>query len=327
MRPTLLPPVLRADKALARQVADIDESLDNVEDFVELIATDATRQGLRRAVVLLRKRLVDALDTEDPRVAAKPVAALVKDAAKLADQASEAHGKDLADRALPLLQKLRALMARAMVEVGRVEPVALRLPLQREQAALRLALNELESERCATPAGIAAMEKLQPQVEEFIERLEPARRAGEWARGQLAPLRARVEAAVKRVPAERCRRCLLAELDFIDADANKALARGDVKAAQAGALPALQRIERLAARVSAAAPAVDRELLRLARLLAGSGDATLGKRLRALVQERAATWPAGADAEAIDAALGRFEAELGRLAADVAAAARAPAKA
>lgn len=326
MRPTILPPALRADKPLARLVADIDDRLDCVEDFAELIRTDSVRAGLRRDLVALRKRLADALQEPDPKAAARPVSVLAKDAAKLADKASEANGKDLADRALPLLNRLRALMAQAMVEVGRIEPPALRLPLQREQAALRLALDELEGERCATLGGIDAMEKLLPQVEQFVKQLEPARRAGDWARAQLLPLRARVEAIVKRIPAERCRRSLLAELDFIDADANKALGRGDAKAAQSKAIPALQRIERLAARISAAAPAIDRELLRLAKALAG-GDPGLGKRLRAMVQVRATSWPAGADAEAIDAALTRYEADLAKLAADAAAQDKAAVKA
>lgn len=327
MRPTILPPALRADKALARQVADIDESLDCAEDFIELIRTDSVRTGLRREVAALRKRLADALAGGDARAAAKPVGALAKEAAKLADKASEANGKDLANRALPLLHKARALMAQAMVEVGRIEPPALRLPLQREQAALRLALNELEAERCATPGGIAALEKLLPEVEAFLQRMEPARRAGDWMRSTWLPQRARAEAIVKRVPADRCRRSLLAELDFIEADMHRSLARGDVRGAQAQALPALQRIERLAVRVSAAAPAVDRELLRLARLLAGAGDATLGKRLRALIQVRAGQWPEGADADAIDAALTRYERDLARLASDAAAAPRVMAKA
>lgn len=327
MRPTILPPAFRADKAIARQVADIDESLDCVEDFIDLIRADGARAGLRREVVALRKRLADTLAGEDPRTAARPVAALARAAAKLADEASKAQGKDLADRALPLLNKARARMAQALVELGRIEPPALRLPLQREQATLRLALDEVEGERCATFEGIAALEKLLPQVEGLLERLEPVRRAGDWLRTQLLPLRVRVEAEIKRVTAERCRRSLLAELDFIESDTDKALARGDLKAAQARAIPALQRIERLAARVTAAAPAVDRELLRLARQLAVHGDMSLGQRLRALIQARATNWPAGADAEAIDAALSRFEHDLGRLSADVAAAARAPAKA
>lgn len=326
MRPTILPPALRADKALARLVADIDDRLDCVDDFAEVIRTDSVRAALRRDLAALRKRLAEALKEQDPKAVARPMAVLAKEAEKLADKASDANGKDLADRALPLLHQLRALMAEAMVEVGRIEPPALRLPLQREQAVLRLALNELEGERTATPAGIAAMEKLLPEVEQFVKRLEPARRAGDWARSQLLPLRARVEAAVKRIPAERCRRSLLAELDFIDADANNALARGDAKAAQLRAMPALQRIERTAARVVAAAPAVDRELLRLARALAG-GDAVLGKRLRALVQQRATAWPAGTDADEIETAMNRFDADLARLAGEVAAMAKVAVKA
>jgi hypothetical protein len=144
------------------------------------------------------------------------------------------------------------------------------------------------------------------------------------------PLVARVRAALQRVPAERCRRTLLAELDFIDVDVNKVLLKADAKAAQARAIAPLQRIEKLAVQIVAAAPAVDRELARLAKLLAARGAAApvLAKQLKALGQARATTWPAGADADGIATALGAFEAELAKLAAEIAKVpAAAPARA
>ncbi|MBX3605447.1 MAG: hypothetical protein KF788_09250 [Piscinibacter sp.] len=328
MPSTSLPPALRADKALVRQIADFDDRAENVEDFVELISAASVQAALRKDVALLRKRLQEALKDGNADAVRKTVAGLVKDAERLADKASDAHGRDLADRAAVHLNKARALMAKAMVEVGRIEPPALRLPLQKEQAALRKALDTVEAEKGASPSSIDTLQKMVPGIEQFIRRLEPVRKAGDWMRTGYLPQVARVEAAIKRVPAERCRKTLMAELDFIEADTNKALARADVGAVQSRALPTLQRIERLAARIVAASPGIDRELARLARLAGSGADAALAKRLKVMIQAKATTWPSGAEAADIDVALTRFEADLGKLGAEIDKASRkAPAKA
>lgn len=314
---TSLPPAVRADKALARQVAVVDESLECVEEFAGLIRADGARAGLRKEAALLRRRLAEALTGKDPGTIAKAAAALVKEAARLADKASEACSKDLYERASALLNKARGLLAQGMVEVGRIEPASLRAPLQKEQAALRKALDALESERCATPGGIAALEKMLPEIEGFLRRLEPARKAGDWMRSSYLPVLARVEAAIKRVPAERCRKSLLAELDFVEADTHQALLKGDVRPVQARSLPTLQRIERLAVRVVAASPAVDRELARLARLVGTGRAPALARKLKATIQAKATAWPAGVDADTIEAAMSAFEAGLAQLAGEI----------
>jgi hypothetical protein len=324
-----LPTAVRADKALVRQIADFDDRLENVEDFAGLIRTDSVKATLRKEAVALRKRLAEVVNDKDTGAVAKSVAGLVKEAARLADKASDANGRDLYDRCAALLHKARGLLAQAMVEVGRIEPPSLRAPLQKEQAALRKALDAVEGEKAATPGSIATLEKMLPGIEQFLGRLEPVRKAGDWMRTSYLPQLARVEAAIKRVPAERCRKSLLADLDFIEVDTNKALGGGDVRAVQTRALPTLQRIERLATRIVASSPAIDRELARLARLIGGAGDAQRAKRLKVMIQAKANTWPAGADAADIDVALTRFEVDLAKLAGEIdqAARAKAPAKA
>lgn len=324
MPSTSLPPALRADKALVRQVADFDESVEVAEDFTDLMVKNTSQKAsLKKDAAELRKRMGSALAGKEPREVAKVVATLVKDAAKLADTASQWHSQDLYDRYMPLWTKARGLLAQALAEVGAIEPLALRQPLQKEQAALRAELDEIEKTHAMASGNIAELEKMLPRIDAFLKRLDPVRRAGDWMRGSYLPQLARVEAAIKRVPADRCRRTLLAELDFIAVDTNKALGQGDVKTVQARSLPTLQRIERLATRIVAASPAIDRELARLARLLGGSGDAQRAKRLKAMIQAKAATWPAGAEAADIDVALTRFEADLAKLAAEIDQAARA----
>lgn len=330
MPSTALPPAIRADKALVRQIAAFDESVEVAEDFADLMRKNTGQKAsLKSNAAALRKRMSAALAEKDSRELAKTVAALVKDAAKLADNASQWNSQDIYDRYMPLWTKARGLLAQALIEVGAIEPQALRLPLQKEQAALRAELDEIEKTNVAVISNVDEIEKLLPRIEAFVKRVDPVRKAGDWMRGSYLPLLARVEAGIKRVPADRCRRSLLAELDFIEIDTNKALGKGDVKAVQARSVPKLQRIERLAARVAAASPAVDRELARLAKLVAGGGHAPATAKLKALIQAKASSWPAGADAEGIEAALSVYEADLARLAAEIekVTAAKAPAKA
>lgn len=318
MPSTVLPPALRADKALVRQIADFDDSVEVAEDFADLMVKNTSQKAsLKKDAAALRKRMGMALGEKEPRTLAKAVAVLVKDAAKLADNAAQWNSQDLYDRYMPLWTKARGLLAQALVEVGAIEPLALRQPLQKEQAALRAELDEIERTNIAASGNIAELEKMLPRIDAFVKRLDPVRRAGDWMRGSYLPQLARVEAAIKRVPAQRCRKSLLAELDFVGVDTAKALGRGDVKAVQARCLPALQRVERLAARIVAASPAIDRELARLARLIGGASDVQRAGRLKAMIQAKATTWPDGADADAIDTALTRFEADLARLGTEI----------
>ena len=323
-----LPAAVRADKALVRQIDGFDENVQSAEEFAALISGGSAKAALLKEAAALRKRLAAALADKDLRQLAKEIAALVKDADKLADKASAANAQDIYDRYIALWTRARGLLAQALIEIGAIEPPALRGPLQKEQAALRVALDAIEKTNVAELGNIDRLEKLLPQIEAFVKRLDPVRKAGDWMRGSYLPQLARVGAAIKRIGADRCRRSLLAELDFIEVDTDKALGKGDVKAVQTRSVPKLQRIERLAARITAASPGLDRELVRLARLLTGGAHTPAAARLKALIQAKAANWPAGADADDIDAALNAYEADLGRLAAEIEKAAGAvPAKA
>ncbi len=328
MTSTALPSSVRADRALVRQVADFDDSVQSAEEFADLMRGGGAKASLQKEAAALRKRMGAALEGKELREMAKVVVVLVKDAAKLADKASESHSQNVYERYMPLWTKARGLLAQALLEVGGIEPLALRRPLQKEQAELRAALDLIEVSGPADVGNIDLLEKLLPQIEAFVKRVDPVRKAGDWMRGSYLPLLARVEAAIKRVATERCRKSLLAELEFIAVDTQKALGKGDIKAVQARAVPRLQRIERLAARIAAASPALDRELARLAKLIAGGQPTPMTAKLKVLIQAKATTWPAGAEADDIEAALGAYEADLARLAAEIEkAASRAPAKA
>lgn len=317
MPATSVPSALRSDKALLRQIAEFDDRIESCEDFLEVLQTPAAQAAVRKDVAALRKRMKAALEPADRTAAAKLVGVLVKDAIKAADAASAATAAEVGERCRAQWAKARGLLAQALVEVGALEPPALRLPLQKEQAALRARLDRVEQQGNKVAVAVADLEALTGECVALLKRISAAAPAGQWMRTAYAPIVARARAAILRVPAERCRKTLLAELDFIDADVTRALAKADAKAAQARAIAPLQRIERLAVQVAAAAPALDRELVRLARRLAAVSAPAQLKKLKALTQARASTWPAGADADGIATALGAFEAELARLAAEI----------
>jgi hypothetical protein len=318
MASTPLPAAVRTDKALVRQIAEFDDRIENAEEFVELMRSDASKAPIRKEVAPLRKRMKAALEGADKQERAKTVAALVKDATKLADAASLAFGKDLHERYMTRWTQARGLLAQALVEVGAIEPPALRLPVQKEQADLKAQLDRIEHVRDADPGNIQVLDKLIAAIEALLKRLGGVKSAGDWMRSTYLPLAARVQAALKRVPAERCRKTLLAEIDFIEVDVNKALLKGDTKAVQARALPQLQSLERVASRAIALSPSLDRELARLGKLVQGRADAAEAiKRLKALVQLKASAWPEGATVDDIERSLARFEADVAKLAAQL----------
>lgn len=328
MPATAVPSALRADKALVRQISDFDDKLESAEDFMDLSAGAAAKAAIRKDVAALRGRMKATLADTDKAAVQKAVAVLVKDAKKANDAAFSAMVKDTYDRYVATLQRARALMAQAMVEVGQLEPQALRMPLQKEQAALRAELDKFEK-RQGDVSALGDLQAQLPMFEAFVKKIASVAPAGQWMRANYMPLVARVQAAIKRVPTDRCRKTLLAELDFIEVDTNKALLKGDAKAVQARSAPQLQRIEKLAVQIVAVSPALDRELARLAKITGAAGDAQAAsaKKLKAMIQAKASSWPVGADADAIASALTAFESALAKLAAEIDKGQKAPAKA
>lgn len=327
MPATPVPSALRTDKALLRDVAEFDDRVECCEDFLAVLTTAGAQGAVRKDVAALRKRMKAALEQANKVAVGKAVATLVKDASKAADAASTAVANEITERCKVQWAKARGLLAQALVEVGALGPPALRLPLQKEQATLRAQLDRLEQASNKGPDTVTELEAVSQKCSALLKRVGTVAPVGQWMRTAYVPLVARVRAALQRVPAERCRRTLLAELDFIDVDVNKALLKADAKAAQACAIAPLQRIEKLAAQITAAAPAIDRELARLAKQLAGRPVPALAKQLKALAQARATSWPAGADVDGIATALTTFEADLAGLAADLAKAAEPMARA
>ena len=312
------PPIAQIDKALARRLGTMRDQIDDVAEAVNSMNEASARAPLQKVVTDLRKRLQALALETDAKAAQKQVAVLGKDVDKAFDEGHRAcivdamRGSWRSSR-----DRLNGLLAELMLEVGRIEPLALRAPLQKEQVALRAEMDRALQLK-ALEKALDAFSTLLDKCQALLPRVRAALETGATLRAGYVPMLARVRAQIGKVPADRCRKTLLAEVEFVEADLQKALAKGEAKSIKSQAIPQLQRLERLAARLTAVSPALDRELARIARHLQGRADAAPAlRRLKGLVQSKAGAWPDGAGAEEIERALARFEADVAKLAAAV----------
>ena len=184
-----------------------------------------------------------------------------------------------------------------------------------EQSALRARMDKAEKTKSDADAG-GAMDDLDDEMPAFQKRLKSALAVSTWLGTGFKSMLALAESAIGSVPSQRCRTVLRAELDFVDAAKNGALAKLDVKAIQSATVPMLRRLQKVATRLSADGSALDRELMRVGKLIKDAGaPAELAARLKKLAQEKAAGWPQVREFENFEKALDAFEKSLAELAA------------
>lgn len=309
-------PAAQSDKALARLVDEIQDKLNDVSESVDMIGNAAEKAPLQKTMAELRKRFQAARQETDGKLAHKQFAALKKDVHQACEDGNRASIVDaMRGSWLSTRDQVQGMLAEAMVEVGRIEPLALRAPLQKQQLALRAEMDRALQAK-VLDKGLDALRALFDKTDALLQQIRGANEISASLRTGYLPLVTRVRTQILKVAAERSRKTLLAEIEFVEADVQKALAKGDAKVIKAAAVPQLQHLERVAARVAAVSPALDRELARIAQRVKGRADAVaLLQRLKALVQAKAGDWPGGAGVADIERSLARFEADVAKLAA------------
>jgi hypothetical protein len=160
------------------------------------------------------------------------------------------------------------------------------------------------------------MDDIDDEMPKLEQRIEAAIRLGSWLNVNYRAMRELIARAVKAVPVERCRKLLEAELDFVEQAKNDALPKLDPKAAQAATLPGLRLVQKAAARLVAELPALDRELVRVGKLLRETGaPADAAAKLKKLVEDKTRGFPQAHDAQGLEAALDAYTKQLRALAA------------
>jgi hypothetical protein len=183
-----------------------------------------------------------------------------------------------------------------------------------EQSALRRRMDKAEKMKSDADAG-SEMDDIDDAMPALQQRLKSALAVSTWLGSGFKSMLALAESAIASVPSKRCQTVLRAELEFVEQAKNGALAKLEVKAIQNATLPMLRRVQKVATRLSADGSSLDRELVRVGKLIKDAGaPAELAAKLKKLAQEKAAGWPQVRDFENFEKALDDFEKSLAQLA-------------
>jgi hypothetical protein len=312
------------DKARQQVIAKIDTVMKAVDEGFKVFGPDREKADFAGELKAFRAK-VEAAKRDPSPVATKTLTALVKTGEALVKMMEERWKETFWHyRRIELKNKVSAALAGALLDVGKIGDPALMKMMFAEQAALRARMDKAEKTKNDMDA-VGAMDDLADEMEGFEKRLKAALAVSAWLGTGFKSMLALAESAIGSVPSQRCRTVLRAELDFIDAAKNGALAKLDVKAIQSATVPMLRRLQKVATRLSADGSALDREMVRVGKLIKDAGaPAELIARLKKLAQEKAAGWPQVREFENFEKALDAFEKDLAALAA---AAQKAPAAA
>jgi len=304
-----------ADKARQQAMAKIDTVMKGVDEGFKVFGPDREKTESAGEVKAFMAK-VDAAAKDPSPAATKTLLGLVKTGETLVKTMEKRAGEMFwANRRVELKGSVNAALAGALLDVGKIADPALTKMMFAEQAALRARMDKAEKTKSDADAGFA-MDELDEAMPDFQKRLKSALAVSAWLGTGFKSMLALAESAIASVPSQRCRTVLHAELDFIEAAKNGALAKLDVKAIQSATVPMLRRLQKVATRLSADGSALDRELVRVGKLVKDAGaPAELTTRLKKLAQEKAAGWPKVRDFQNFEAALDAFEKSLAELAA------------
>jgi hypothetical protein len=304
------------DKARQQAMAKIDALMKQVDDSFNILGADRDK-GVTGEVKAFKAKVESAAKDPSP-AATKTLLGLAKTGEALLKTLKKCISETFWHlRRIELKASVNAALARALLDIGKLGDPSLSKMMFAEQSALRARMDKAEKTKDDVPAG-EAMDQIDSDLEGFQERLKSALAVSTWLGSGFKSMLALAESAIGSVPSQRIRTVLRAELDFVDQAKNGALARLDVKAIQNATLPSLRRLQKVATRLSADGSALDRELVRVGKLVKEAGaPVDLAARLKKLAQEKAAGWPQIRDFDGIETALDAFEKRLAELAAAV----------
>ena len=301
------------DKAKQQAIAKVDAVMKQIDEGMLNFGPERDKTESGRDVKAFKAR-VDAAKKDPSPAATKALLALVKEGeALLKTMEKRWSASFFAFRRHELKGQVNAALAGALLDVGKIGDPALSKMMFAEQSALRSRMDQAEAMKSDSEAT-SEMDDLDDEMPAFQKRLKSALAVSTWLGSGFKSMLALAQSAIASVPSQRCRTVLRAELEFVEQAKNGALAKLEVKAIQSATLPMLRRVQRVATRLSADGSALDRELLRVGKLVKEAGAPDLAARLKKLAQEKAAGWPQVREFSSFEKALDTFEKELGLLA-------------
>lgn len=304
-----------ADKATQQLLAKIAIADKAIDEALLCFGTDKEKAEFVKETKALRKKIDAARKLGGP-AAAKALAPLLKAAEALGPKIFKASTDLFAKRRREeLFGQVNGALAGALLDIGKISDPALTKLMFAVQSAMRARMDKAEKAKKDIDA-VSEMDDLDEEMPALQKRLKAALSVSAWLGSGFKSMLALAESSIASVPNARCRDVLRAELDFVAQAKDGALARLDVKAIEAATLPALRRVQKVATRLSADGSALDRELMRVGKLVKDAGaPAELAARLKKLAQEKAGGWAQVREFENFEKALDTFEKNLAELAA------------
>jgi hypothetical protein len=302
------------DKATQQILAKIDAADKAIDEALKGFGSNESKAPFVKEAKSLRDKIEAAKQLSGP-AAVKALTPLLKAAEEMGPRFFQASLDAFAKRRREELRgQVNAALAGALLDIGKISDPALTKMIFAEQAAMKTRMDKAEKMKKDIDA-VSEMDDLDDEMPALQQRVKAALAVSTWLGTGFKSMLALADSAIASVPSQRLRTVLRAELDFVDQAKNGALAKLDVKAIQNATLPALRRLQKVATRLSADGSALDRELVRVGKLVKDAGaPAELATKLKKLAAEKAAGWPQIRDFDSIEKALDAFEKSLGELA-------------
>lgn len=304
-----------ADKAQQQLMTKIDKAMKDVGEALKTFINDKDEaESLREAKALQAK--IDTAARESGPAAMKALTLLMKTAELLAKtiarRADDMFGQR---RRLELKGKVNGDLAAMLLDVGRMSDPVLTKTMFAEQSKMRARMDKAEKVAKDIEA-VDLMGDIDDEMPALQKRVQAALAVSAWLSTGFKSMLTLAESSIASVPSERCRKVLRAEIDFVQQAKNGALASLEVKAIENATVASLRRLQKVAMRLSADGSALDREMLRVGKLIKDAGaPQDLLAWLKKLAQEKAAGWPQVRDFQDFEKALDAFEKDLAALAA------------
>jgi hypothetical protein len=251
-------PEKKAPVDKARQAADarLAAARKAVAEALQGFGTSPERAESAKEVAAWKAK-ADAAAKDAGPAATKAVDALCKAGDKLAaairQRSYDAYAKG---RRVELKGQVNAGLASALLEIGKLQDPALVKLMFAEQAALKARMDKAEKVKKDLDAVDLMGDLGDEAVPALQQRLKAAAAVSAWLAGTYRKSRSAAEQVIGKVGSEPERKALLAEIEFVEAAKQQALARLDVKALEAATMPKLRELVAQAkAKAGAAAPA------------------------------------------------------------------------
>ena len=308
-------PAPAADKATQQLMAKIAKANQAIDEALSCFKDEKDKVEDVKAVKALRAKIDAAAKLAGPD-AVKALTPLLKTAEALAPQIMQHTYDAFCERRRAELKGLvNGALAGVLLDIGKLSDPVLTKLVFAEQAKLRARMDKAEKMKNDLDA-VSEMDDLDEAMPALQQRVKAALAVNAWLGSSFKSMLALAASAIASVPSERCRKVLSAELDFVEQAKNDALPRLETKAIESATAPMLRRLQKVATRLSADGSSLDRELIRVGKLVKDAGaPAELAAKLKKLATEKASGWPQVRAFEDFEKALDGFEKNLAALAA------------